>query len=247
MPASVVSRVRPSRCPAPASPAITSARRATRRMRAQRGSSGSGRPHGSVRGMRSFASARRAAARRPRGRARRRRAPRAGSGSPSAGPCARLACAAGRGNRLCLARPPGLWGRMGRADRTAFAFSPLRDATPADILAWARRAEALGYEAVFIPESFNDSLAYAEAVALSTTRLKVGTAITNVYLRHPTLLAEQAAAVQEFSGGRLLLGVGVGHRTVNASLGIEMGSPLEKMRTTLATLREAWTRGPHQP
>jgi 5,10-methylenetetrahydromethanopterin reductase len=136
---------------------------------------------------------------------------------------------------------------MGRADRTAFAFSPLRDATPAEILGWARRAEALGYEAVFIPESFNDSLAYAEAVALSTTRLKVGTAITNVYLRHPVLLAEQAAAVQEFSGGRLLLGVGVGHRTVNASLGIEMGSPLEKMRTTLGTLREAWTRGPHQP
>jgi len=33
----------------------------------------------------------------------------------------------------------------------------------------------------------------------------VGTGITNVYLRHPTLLAQQAAAVQEFSSGRLLL------------------------------------------
>jgi alkanesulfonate monooxygenase SsuD/methylene tetrahydromethanopterin reductase-like flavin-dependent oxidoreductase (luciferase family) len=132
-------------------------------------------------------------------------------------------------------------------NRIAVAFSPLRDAPPADMLAWARRAETLGYEAVYIPESFNDSLAYAEAVALATTRLRVGTAITNVYLRHPTLLAQQAAAVQEFSGGRLVLGLGVGHRAVNEPLGIDMGDPLAKMRDTIGTLRVAWAKGPHQP
>ena len=132
-------------------------------------------------------------------------------------------------------------------ERSALAFSPLRDASPRDIVAWSRRAEELGYEAVFIPESFNDSLAYAEAVALSTKRLRVGTAITNVYLRHPTLLAQQAAAVQEFSGGRLLLGIGVGHKVVNAPLGIDMGNPLAKVREVIATLRTAWTKGPHQP
>src|SRR5262249_61936424 len=100
---------------------------------------------------------------------------------------------------------------------------------------------------VFIPESFNDSLAYAQAVASVTTRLAVGTGITNVYLRHPTLLAQQAAAVQEFSGGRLLLGLGVGPRAVNSSLGIEMGDPLAKMRDVIGTLRTAWAKGPHQP
>lgn len=127
------------------------------------------------------------------------------------------------------------------------SFSPLRDALPAEIVAWSRRAEALGYEGVFIPESFNDSLAYAQAVAAATTGLAVGTAITNVYLRHPTLLAQQAAAVQEFSGGRLMLGIGVGHRPVNASLGIDMGNPLAKVRDVIGTLRAAWTKGPHQP
>jgi alkanesulfonate monooxygenase SsuD/methylene tetrahydromethanopterin reductase-like flavin-dependent oxidoreductase (luciferase family) len=132
-------------------------------------------------------------------------------------------------------------------ERVAVAFSPLRDASPADIVAWARRAEALGYEGVFIPESFNDSLAWAQAVAASTTRLGVGTGITNVYLRQPTLLAEQAAAVQEFSGGRLTLGLGVGHRAVNEPLGIVMDDPLGKMRAVIGTLRAAWTRGPHQP
>jgi alkanesulfonate monooxygenase SsuD/methylene tetrahydromethanopterin reductase-like flavin-dependent oxidoreductase (luciferase family) len=132
-------------------------------------------------------------------------------------------------------------------DRIAVSFSPLRDASPGDIVAWARRAEALGYGGVYIPESFNDSLAYAQAVAHATTRVRVGTAITNVYLRHPTLLAQQAAAVQEFSGGRLDLGLGVGHRAVNEPLGIDMGSPLAKMRDTIAVLRAAWTKGPHQP
>jgi alkanesulfonate monooxygenase SsuD/methylene tetrahydromethanopterin reductase-like flavin-dependent oxidoreductase (luciferase family) len=132
-------------------------------------------------------------------------------------------------------------------DHVSFAFSPLRDAPPAEILAWSRRAEELGYDAVFVPESFNDSLAYAQAVAHATTRLQVGTAITNVYLRHPTLLAQQAAAVQEFSGGRLLLGLGVGHRVVNESLGIHMGEPLEKMREVIGVLRQAFVKGPHQP
>jgi 5,10-methylenetetrahydromethanopterin reductase len=132
-------------------------------------------------------------------------------------------------------------------ERIAVAFSPLRDAPPKDIIAWSRRAEQLGYEAVFIPESYNDSLAYAEAVALSTTKLRVGTAITNIYLRQPTLLAQQAAAVQEFSGGRLSLGIGVGHRAVNEPLGIDMGNPLAKTREVIVTLRAAWTKGPHQP
>src|SRR5262245_3642776 len=134
-----------------------------------------------------------------------------------------------------------------RASRIAFSFSPLRDASPEEIVGWGQRAEGLGYEGVFIPESFNDSLTYALAVAMGTTRLIVGTAITNIYLRHPTLLAHQAAAVQEFSGGRLVLGLGVGHRVVNAQLGIDMGEPLTRMRDVITTLRTAWVKGGHQP
>src|SRR5262245_24298985 len=132
-------------------------------------------------------------------------------------------------------------------DRIALAVSPLRDASPKDIRAWSRRAEVFGFEDVFIPQSFNASLAYAEAVAFATARIKVGTGITNISLRHPTLLAQQAAAVQEFSDGRLLLGLGVGHRPVNASLGIDMGDPLAKTREIIETLRSAWVKGPHQP
>src|SRR5205823_6093320 len=138
-----------------------------------------------------------------------------------------------RGRALPQRRAPGYYSVM---DRIALGLMPLRDASPRDVVAWSERAEALGFEAVFISESYGDSLAYAEAVALATDHLRVGTAITNVYLRQPTLLAEQAAAVQEFSGGRLLLGLGVGHRAVNEPLGIDMGDPLGKMRAVIGTL-----------
>src|SRR6516165_7807492 len=98
-------------------------------------------------------------------------------------------------------------------DRIAVAFSPLRDASPQDILSWSRRAEDLGFAGVFIPESFNDSLAYAQAVAAATSHIEVGT----------------------------------GHRPVNASLGIDMGDPLERTREIVGVLRAAWEKGPHQP
>jgi alkanesulfonate monooxygenase SsuD/methylene tetrahydromethanopterin reductase-like flavin-dependent oxidoreductase (luciferase family) len=127
------------------------------------------------------------------------------------------------------------------------AFAALRDAPPRDVVGWARGAEARGFTAVFLTESFNDSLGYAGAVALATTRIAVGTAITNVYLRHPTLLAEAAAAVQELSHGRFRLGVGVGHREVNVPLGIRMDDPVGTMREVVTTLRSAWVKGPHQP
>ena len=52
------------------------------------------------------------------------------------------------------------------------------------------------------------------------------------------LLANEAAAVQEFTGGRFILGLGTGHREGNGALGIEMGVPMEKMREVVGTLRK---------
>src|SRR5438309_709952 len=108
------------------------------------------------------------------------------------------------GHALPCSRGPALPQRLSPRygsvmDRIALGLMPLRDASPRDVVGWSQQAEALGFEAVFISESYGDSLAYAEAVALATDRLRVGTAITNVYLRQPTLLAEQAAAAPEFS------------------------------------------------
>src|SRR5216683_7633970 len=131
--------------------------------------------------------------------------------------------------------------------KIALACTILPDSPPARLIEWSRAAEEAGFSGVFMTEANNDSLACSLALGLNTKRIKLGTAITNIYLRHPNLLANEAAAVQEFTGGRFILGLGAGHREMNSTLGIEMGEPLKKMRETVATLRKALDGGKTGP
>jgi 5,10-methylenetetrahydromethanopterin reductase len=119
----------------------------------------------------------------------------------------------------------------------ALACTILPDSPPARLIEWSRAAEDAGFSGVFMTEANTDSLACALGLGMNTKRIKLGTAIANIYLRHPVLLANEAAAIQEFSGGRFILGLGAGHREGNSALGIDMGEPLKKMRETVATLR----------
>ena len=121
--------------------------------------------------------------------------------------------------------------------KNALACTILPDSPPARLIEWSRAAEDAGFSGVFMTEANNDSLACSLALGLQTKRIKLGTAITNIYLRHPNLLANEAAAVQEFTGGRFILGLGTGHREGNSALGIDMGVPLTRMRETVKTLR----------
>ena len=65
-----------------------------------------------------------------------------------------------------------------------------------DLIALSQLAEEQGFDAVVFPELVNDALACAEAVALGTTRIKVGTGIANVWLRHPVLTAATAVTIR---------------------------------------------------
>ncbi|HLI81076.1 MAG TPA: LLM class flavin-dependent oxidoreductase [Candidatus Binataceae bacterium] len=122
--------------------------------------------------------------------------------------------------------------------RIALALSAMPDTPPQTIIDLSKRAEESGFSGVFLTEAGNDSLAYCIGVGAHTRTIKLGTAITNIYLRHPVLLANEAAAVQEFTGGRFILGLGTGHREGNGALGIEMGVPMDKMREVVGTLRK---------
>jgi probable F420-dependent oxidoreductase len=87
-----------------------------------------------------------------------------------------------------------------------------------ELLAEARRAEALGYSTLllrdhFVPEPFGDQLApmVALAAAAGATRtLRVGTLVLDNDYRHPVLLAKEAATLDLLSGGRFELGMGAG-------------------------------------
>src|SRR5580700_10462944 len=122
--------------------------------------------------------------------------------------------------------------------KIALALSAMPDTPPQTIIELSKSAEDSGFSGVFMTEAGNDSLAYCLGVGAQTRRIGLGTAITNIYLRHPALLANEAATVHQFTGGRFILGLGTGHGEGNSRLGIEMGQPMVKMRETVATLRK---------
>jgi len=127
--------------------------------------------------------------------------------------------------------------------KIAIAMAALPDMPPQTMVDVAKLAEDSGLAGVYITEAGNDSLAYSLALGMRTSRIMLGTAITNIYLRHPALLANEAAAVQEFTGGRFILGLGAGHREMNSMLGIDMGEPMVKMREVVSALRKALEGG----
>jgi alkanesulfonate monooxygenase SsuD/methylene tetrahydromethanopterin reductase-like flavin-dependent oxidoreductase (luciferase family) len=101
----------------------------------------------------------------------------------------------------------------------------------------ARAAEDAGFSAVMVPEGGgNDSLLGCFAMAQATSRIRIGTAIAIIYNRQPTLCAAAAVMVQEASAGRLVLGLGVGHRPVLEAMGIEVAAN-SRVRLREYTLR----------
>ena len=78
----------------------------------------------------------------------------------------------------------------------------------------ARKLEDLGYSMLVVPDHLADLLAPMPALvsaAEATTRLRVGTNVLNNDLRHPVLVAREAATIDLLTDGRLELGLGAGH------------------------------------
>ncbi|MEA2449479.1 MAG: hypothetical protein QOG63_1411, partial [Thermoleophilaceae bacterium] len=77
----------------------------------------------------------------------------------------------------------------------------------------ARRAEELGYDSAYVTHiAGRDSLTVLAAYACRTERIKLGTGVLPMYSRTPAATAQTAATIDELSGGRMVLGLGVSHR-----------------------------------
>jgi alkanesulfonate monooxygenase SsuD/methylene tetrahydromethanopterin reductase-like flavin-dependent oxidoreductase (luciferase family) len=125
--------------------------------------------------------------------------------------------------------------------RTAIFLSPGGDLAAAVDL--ARRADGARYESVWVTHGIGrDGLQVLAAYAYAAPRVGLGTGVLPIYPRHPVVLAQEASTLQEVSGGRLRLGIGVSHRPVmEGALGLDMGRPLEVVREYVAVLRQALT------
>lgn len=103
-------------------------------------------------------------------------------------------------------------------------------------------AEEQGFDGIFAVEGGlnNDVMATVQAIASATERITVGTGIANLYLRHPAMLGAGAVAIDELSGGRLILGIGVNNARAVRALGMTWRDPVEALRDTTEWLRRVF-------
>ena len=79
--------------------------------------------------------------------------------------------------------------------------------------------DALGFDHLWLTDSSlhaRNPYAYLTLAATRSSRLTLGTAVTNPLTRHPAITAAAAATVDEISGGRMVLGIGAGDRPLLA-------------------------------
>lgn len=101
---------------------------------------------------------------------------------------------------------------------------------------YAEMAEARGLRNFLVTESLTDSLALTQHLASVTSRIQVGTGITNLYLRHPLIAALHTMTIDRIAPGRVLLGLGTSSVSTNQAYGISMEKPLTALREYITTV-----------
>ncbi len=103
-------------------------------------------------------------------------------------------------------------------------------------------ADELGYDSVWITNNvMREAFVTLTAYACATKRIAVGTDIVQIHTRHPAVMAQQALSLNDVSGGRFRLGLGVSHApNIEGALGLQMGKPLELMREYVEIVRQAF-------
>src|SRR6516164_8823453 len=115
--------------------------------------------------------------------------------------------------------------------------------------AFAKRVEAWGYRALWLPESRGrNALVQSSWLLANTKALIVATGIANIYARDPMAMANGERGLAEQSGGRFLLGLGVSHRpTVEGLRGHVYAKPVTTMRRYLEAMKTAPYAAPPPP
>jgi F420-dependent oxidoreductase-like protein len=107
-------------------------------------------------------------------------------------------------------------------------------------------AERLGYESVWLSQlpDARDAALVVAAYAAATEEIKFGMGVLPIYTRHPTAMVQMAATLDEMSGGRFILGLGVSHKvTVEGMWGLHLDHPVEAMREYLTIVQASLAEG----
>jgi len=116
--------------------------------------------------------------------------------------------------------------------------------------------ERLGYDSVWTYDhlspfwiSSGEALECWEllsAIAAQTSRIKIGSLVTNINLRNPALLAKMSSSLDNISGGRLIVGLGVGDKLSRNEMGAygydfrPIDERIGRLRETIQILKSLW-------
>ena len=108
-----------------------------------------------------------------------------------------------------------------------------------EIVEVVQQAEALGYDSVWVGESWGrDGFTWLTQLACHTGRITLATGIATVYSRSPALIAQTVASLDEISEGRVILGLGTsGPIVIEGWHGLPFERPLRRTREYIEIFR----------
>ena len=117
--------------------------------------------------------------------------------------------------------------------------------SPLEVVECVQLAEDLSYESAWVAEGHGgDQFSILTACALATSRIKLGTSISSVFVRSAPTIAMAAACVDHYSGGRFILGLGSSHKVqVEPEHGLEFSGAIPRVRDTVAIVRRLLSDG----
>jgi phthiodiolone/phenolphthiodiolone dimycocerosates ketoreductase len=131
----------------------------------------------------------------------------------------------------------------------------------------ARRIEELGYDSMWYPDhimgwlsetiwtpditplsmlqssphTFPDPLVLMAAHAAQTSKIFLGTSVTETIRRHPAVLAQTALTLDNISGGRIILGLGAGEIENIEPYGLDFSCPVSRLEENIKIMRLLWS------
>jgi 5,10-methylenetetrahydromethanopterin reductase len=103
----------------------------------------------------------------------------------------------------------------------------------------AKVTEQLGYSHIWVGDShliWREAYVNMAAMALNTTKVKLGTGVTNPLTRHPSVVASAYATLEEYAPGRTIVGIGLGDSSVE-TMGMKPAK-LSYFEKTMAQMRQ---------
>jgi 1,4-dihydroxy-2-naphthoate polyprenyltransferase len=112
--------------------------------------------------------------------------------------------------------------------------------------AWARRAEDLGIDSIWVHDSYfeRDPITYLSAMGMETRRIGLGAGALNPYTRHPVVVAMTMSALDDLAPRRVTLALGSGLPLRLSQMAIPYDDTVARVSESIDQIRRLWTGQP---